>query len=91
MAQVCNGMAYLNAASFVHRDLAARNVLVRHGVAQVSDFGMSLILETGHSFEGDSTQVHAHYTTTLHHSSMGVCASTHDNTRVVTPARNLAS
>ncbi|XP_032064510.1 tyrosine-protein kinase ITK/TSK [Thamnophis elegans] len=39
---VCEGMAYLEEASFIHRDLAARNCLVgEFQVVKVSDFGMS--------------------------------------------------
>ncbi|XP_013883348.1 tyrosine-protein kinase TXK [Austrofundulus limnaeus] len=39
---VCEGMEYLEAHSFIHRDLAARNCLVNeHNVVKVSDFGMT--------------------------------------------------
>ncbi|XP_053314405.1 tyrosine-protein kinase Tec isoform X2 [Spea bombifrons] len=38
---VCEGMKYLEANSFIHRDLAARNCLVNEGVVKVSDFGMT--------------------------------------------------
>uniref|UniRef100_A0A3P8V469 TXK tyrosine kinase n=2 Tax=Cynoglossus semilaevis TaxID=244447 RepID=A0A3P8V469_CYNSE len=39
---VCEGMEYLEAHSFIHRDLAARNCLVdEHKVVKVSDFGMT--------------------------------------------------
>ncbi|KAG7498102.1 tyrosine-protein kinase TXK-like [Solea senegalensis] len=39
---VCEGMEYLEAQSFIHRDLAARNCLVNeHNVVKVSDFGMT--------------------------------------------------
>ncbi|KAF7229731.1 tyrosine-protein kinase Tec-like [Nothobranchius furzeri] len=39
---VCEGMEYLEAHSFLHRDLAARNCLVdEHNVVKVSDFGMT--------------------------------------------------
>uniref|UniRef100_A0A671UQC2 Tyrosine-protein kinase n=1 Tax=Sparus aurata TaxID=8175 RepID=A0A671UQC2_SPAAU len=39
---VCEGMEYLEANSFIHRDLAARNCLVNeHNVVKVSDFGMT--------------------------------------------------
>ncbi|XP_063318239.1 tyrosine-protein kinase Tec [Pelmatolapia mariae] len=39
---VCEGMDYLEAHSFIHRDLAARNCLVNeHNVVKVSDFGMT--------------------------------------------------
>ncbi|XP_069374981.1 tyrosine-protein kinase TXK [Paralichthys olivaceus] len=39
---VCEGMDYLEAQSFIHRDLAARNCLVNeHNVVKVSDFGMT--------------------------------------------------
>ncbi|XP_034532954.1 tyrosine-protein kinase TXK isoform X1 [Notolabrus celidotus] len=39
---VCEGMEYLEAQSFIHRDLAARNCLVNeHNVVKVCDFGMT--------------------------------------------------
>ncbi|XP_074555485.1 tyrosine-protein kinase Tec [Halichoeres trimaculatus] len=39
---VCEGMEYLEAHSFIHRDLAARNCLVNeHNVVKVSDFGLT--------------------------------------------------
>uniref|UniRef100_G3Q3W6 Tyrosine-protein kinase n=1 Tax=Gasterosteus aculeatus TaxID=69293 RepID=G3Q3W6_GASAC len=39
---VCEGMEYLEAQSFIHRDLAARNCLVNDlNVVKVSDFGMT--------------------------------------------------
>ncbi|KAM7366592.1 hypothetical protein PAMP_016023 [Pampus punctatissimus] len=39
---VCEGMEYLEAHSFIHRDLAARNCLVNeHSVVKVCDFGMT--------------------------------------------------
>uniref|UniRef100_A0A3Q2NQ21 Tyrosine-protein kinase n=1 Tax=Fundulus heteroclitus TaxID=8078 RepID=A0A3Q2NQ21_FUNHE len=39
---VCEGMEYLDANSFIHRDLAARNCLVNDAlVVKVSDFGMA--------------------------------------------------
>uniref|UniRef100_A0A3Q1B335 Tyrosine-protein kinase n=1 Tax=Amphiprion ocellaris TaxID=80972 RepID=A0A3Q1B335_AMPOC len=39
---VCEGMEYLEAHSFIHRDLAARNCLVNeHNVVKVCDFGMT--------------------------------------------------
>uniref|UniRef100_A0A3Q3EY39 TXK tyrosine kinase n=1 Tax=Kryptolebias marmoratus TaxID=37003 RepID=A0A3Q3EY39_KRYMA len=39
---VCEGMEYLEAHSFLHRDLAARNCLVdERNVVKVSDFGMT--------------------------------------------------
>eukprot|EP00055_Hartaetosiga_balthica_P015956 m.98250 g.98250 ORF g.98250 m.98250 type:complete len:1391 (+) comp9004_c0_seq1:210-4382(+) len=45
-AQICSGMAYLEAKEIIHRDLAARNVLVGgklgEFVCKVNDFGLSL-------------------------------------------------
>lgn len=42
--QISSGMAYLHEKDVIHRDLACRNVLIsKHGVAKVSDFGMSRI------------------------------------------------
>uniref|UniRef100_A0A3P9N217 Protein kinase domain-containing protein n=1 Tax=Poecilia reticulata TaxID=8081 RepID=A0A3P9N217_POERE len=39
---VCEGMEYLEANSFIHRDLAARNCLMNDAmVVKVSDFGMA--------------------------------------------------
>ncbi|XP_017293817.1 tyrosine-protein kinase Tec [Kryptolebias marmoratus] len=39
---VCEGMEYLEANSFIHRDLAARNCLLNEAlVVKVSDFGMA--------------------------------------------------
>ncbi|XP_043954631.1 tyrosine-protein kinase Tec isoform X1 [Gambusia affinis] len=39
---VCEGMEYLEANSFIHRDLAARNCLMNEAmVVKVSDFGMA--------------------------------------------------
>uniref|UniRef100_A0A3Q3LCU8 Tyrosine-protein kinase n=1 Tax=Mastacembelus armatus TaxID=205130 RepID=A0A3Q3LCU8_9TELE len=39
---VCEGMEYLEAHSFIHRDLAARNCLVNEqSMVKVSDFGMT--------------------------------------------------
>uniref|UniRef100_A0A3Q2ZRR8 non-specific protein-tyrosine kinase n=1 Tax=Kryptolebias marmoratus TaxID=37003 RepID=A0A3Q2ZRR8_KRYMA len=43
---VCEGMEYLEAHSFLHRDLAARNCLVdERNVVKVSDFGMTYVLD----------------------------------------------
>jgi len=45
---IAKGMAHLHngvgekKAILLHRDLAARNILLKHGTAQVSDFGMAL-------------------------------------------------
>lgn len=35
-------MCYLEEKGVVHRDLAARNVLVRNGIAKISDYGLSV-------------------------------------------------
>lgn len=41
-AQCADGMAYLEAQSFIHRDLAARNVLVGEAnLCKIADFGLS--------------------------------------------------
>ncbi|KIZ04237.1 Mitogen-activated protein kinase kinase kinase 11 [Monoraphidium neglectum] len=56
--EVASGMAYLHALGILHCDLTASNVLLssraasdtdaRGFVAQISDFGLSLVLEEGH-------------------------------------------
>ena len=47
VAQVLQGLQYISARHVVHRDVAARNVLLDvTGVCKVSDFGMSVSLQT---------------------------------------------
>ncbi|EYC03842.1 hypothetical protein Y032_0091g2451 [Ancylostoma ceylanicum] len=48
--EISCGMRYLHSMNCVHRDLAARNCLISsEGVIKVADFGLSVILEQGHT------------------------------------------
>ena len=48
---IVNGIDHLNANHIVHRDLKLHNVLIKDGIAKISDFGLALKLsfnnETG--------------------------------------------
>jgi len=61
---IAKGMAHLHngvgekKVILLHRDLAARNILLKHGTAQVSDFGMALSHETRDSMSIDYSDEH---------------------------------
>jgi len=61
---IAKGMAHLHngvgdkKVILLHRDLAARNILLKHGTAQVSDFGMALSHETRDSMSVDYSDEH---------------------------------
>ncbi|KZV94404.1 WD40 repeat-like protein [Exidia glandulosa HHB12029] len=73
LAQVAAGLAYLHAHNFAHGDIKASNILVKGGVAQLGDFGFSIIaadrssntsshLGTARWFAPESLREHAHRT-----------------------------
>ncbi|OQR94815.1 serine/threonine protein kinase [Thraustotheca clavata] len=48
--EIAMGMNYLHLCSIMHRDLKSGNVLLdAHGTVKISDFGLSCVLEIGHS------------------------------------------
>ncbi|KZV93902.1 WD40 repeat-like protein [Exidia glandulosa HHB12029] len=73
LSEVAGGLAYLHAYNLAHGDIKASNVLVKGGVAQLGDFGFSVILAehtgstsshlgTARWFAPESLQEHAHRT-----------------------------
>ncbi|CAH8531005.1 unnamed protein product [Schistosoma turkestanicum] len=50
MAQIANGMAYLEKEHYIHRDLAARNILVgENNCVKIADFGLARMVEDHYS------------------------------------------
>ncbi|KZV92984.1 kinase-like protein, partial [Exidia glandulosa HHB12029] len=73
LSEVAAGLAYLHAYNLAHGDIKASNILVKGGVAQLGDFGFSVILSehtgstsshlgTARWFAPESLQEHAHRT-----------------------------
>lgn len=39
---ICRGVSYLHRTNFIHKDLKPGNILIKDGVAKLSDFGLSI-------------------------------------------------